>query len=104
LEQVQAHQEHAFRALGIRGVADAEARWGVGWRRHFNRLFYSQAETFLMVLCAAERSLEFYDGVDFAVAEAWSEWDKRAAAAVEEEAYWQRFEELDFEPLYLRCV
>jgi hypothetical protein len=39
------------------------------------------------VLNAAERSLEFYDGADFAVAEAWSEWDKRAAALAQEQAY-----------------
>jgi hypothetical protein len=40
------------------------------------------------VLLAAERSLEFYDGVALALAEAWMEWDKRAEAAADDEEYW----------------
>ena len=93
IERVQAQQEESFRRLGIRSVADAEFRWRVGWRRHFNRLFYSRWETFSTVLLAAERSLEFYDGVDFALAEAWTGMDRRAALAQSEDDYWQLFKE-----------
>jgi hypothetical protein len=93
LERVQSQQEKAFSRLGIRSVAEAEFRWGRGWRRHFNRLFYAQWETFSTVLLAVERSLEFYDGIDFAIGEAWAEWDKRAAEAEEDERYWCRSEQ-----------
>lgn len=95
LERVHSQQDKAFKRLGIRSVADAEFRWGRGWRRHFNRLFYARWETFSTVLLAAERSLEFYDGVDFAVAEAWLEYDKRAAIAAEDNEFWQNVAEVN---------
>lgn len=90
IERTEAQQAEAFRRLGIRSVEDAEFRWGRGWRRHFNRLFYSQPETFSAVLLDAERSLEFYGGVEFALTEAWLEWDRRAAEAFGEGQYWER--------------
>lgn len=93
IERLKIHQEEAFRRLGISSIVDAEFRWGIGWRRHFNRLFYSQRDTYSAILLAAERSLEFYDGVEFALNEAWSEWDQRAAAAARDAAYWQRYAE-----------
>jgi len=87
IERVQAQQEEAFRRLGIRNVVDAEFRWGRGWRRYFNRLFYADSNSFSIVLCNAERSLEFYEGVDFAVADAWADWDKRAKIVAEGEEF-----------------
>jgi hypothetical protein len=93
IDRVQAQQDETFRRLGIRNVADAEFRWGRGWRRHFNRLFYADGETFWTIVTVAERSLEFYDGVDFAIAEAWAEWDERAARWAELLAYWKIFED-----------
>ena len=93
IERVQSQQDEAFRRLGIRSEADAEFRWGRGWRRHFNRLFYADPDTFWTVVNVAERSLEFYDGVDFAIAEAWTEWDKRAVRNAELLAYWERFDQ-----------
>lgn len=103
IERVEAQQTEAFLRLGIRSVDDAEFRWGRGWRRHFNRLFYTHPDSFNTVLLAAKRSLEFYDGAEFALAEAWADWDKRAAAAAEDEAYWKRFEVSSERALYFRC-
>jgi hypothetical protein len=93
IDRVQAQQEEAFRRLGIKSIADAESRWGRGWRRHFNRLLYSPGGVFWTVLLAAEASLEFYDGAEFALAEAWSEWDKRTDGLKEQDVYLQRCEE-----------
>jgi hypothetical protein len=93
IERVRFQQDEAFCKLGIRSIADAEFRWGLGWRRHFNRLFYADPDTFYTVVSVAERSLEYYEGVDFALAEAWTEWDKRAAEAEEDAAFWRRYEE-----------
>jgi hypothetical protein len=80
VERVQAQQEKAFIRLGIRGVADAEFRWGGGWRRHFNRLFYANPETFETILSSAEFNLEIYCGVEFALDEAWANRDKLAVS------------------------
>jgi hypothetical protein len=37
------------------------------------------------------------------LADSWSEWDKRTAAAVEDEECWKRFEVSGVESLYVRC-
>jgi hypothetical protein len=100
LERIQLQQEETFHRLEIRGIADAEFRWGRGWRRHFNRLFYSRKQIFEKILSAVERSLEFYNGVDFALAEAWVVFDKRSNFADEQEKYWKRYN--GTEALYVR--
>src|ERR1035438_512423 len=93
IDRVQAQEDEAFRRLGIRNVFDAESRWGRGWRRRFTSRSYTDRDTFSTIVHDAERSLEFFDGIDFAITEAWTEWDKRAAAAAELLAYQKRCDE-----------
>lgn len=75
IKNVVLRQEKAFEVLRIRGETDAEFRWGRGWRRHFNRLFYSHPITFISVLGEVACSLECYDGVTLAIAEAFDKLD-----------------------------
>jgi hypothetical protein len=83
MERVAKRQATTFKSLGIRGEMDAESRWGRGWRRHFNRLFYSQPSAFRAVLADAIRSQECWDGAPLAIEEAFNAQDKIAASSTD---------------------
>ena len=74
IERIARNQAQAFQALRIRG--EAEFRWGLRWRWRFNRLLYAKPNVFITIIRTAAQNLEYYDGAEFAVAEAWAEWGK----------------------------
>ena len=84
--------EEIFRTLRIRSGADAEWRWGRGWKRHFLRILYCNTDTYFSILCTVERWQETCDAVTIHIEEAFAELDARAAKWAKEEALWKAYE------------
>ncbi len=62
------------------GEAGAERIWGRRWKYHLARTMYCRAELYISVTAYAEKSLAFYDGVPFALTDAWAHFDAMALA------------------------
>jgi hypothetical protein len=67
------------RMFGFDGEYGAEQIWGKRWKYHLARTMYCRAELYINVTLYAERSLEFYNGIPFALDEAWAHFDALAA-------------------------
>lgn len=70
--------EELGKLFGFDGETGAERIWGRRWKYHLARTMYCRSELYLCVISYAERSLEFYDGVPFALNEAWAHFDALA--------------------------
>lgn len=68
------------KTFGFDGEFGAERIWGPRWKYHLARTMYCRFELYFNVTIYAERSLEFYNGIPFALADAWAHFDALAAA------------------------
>ena len=81
-----------FRIFNIRSSADAEWRWGRGWKRHFLRLLYCETGAYCSILCVVDRWQETCNAIVMHIEEAFAEMDARAAAWAKEEEFWNAYE------------
>lgn len=65
--------------LGFKGEAGAEKEFGPRWRWYLGRTLYCSDVSFVAVVLEAKESLEFYNGIPFALKEAWEQFDVQAA-------------------------
>lgn len=78
--EAQRRLEEMGKTFGFDGEFGAERIWGPRWKYHLARTMYCRFELYFNVTIYAERSLEFYNGIPFALADAWAHFDALAAA------------------------
>ena len=62
------------------GEYGAEQIWGGRWKYHLAPTMFCRTELYVCVTAYAERSLEFFDGIPFALSDAWEHFDALAKA------------------------
>jgi hypothetical protein len=84
--------KHIFQTLGVRGEWDAAERWGNGWKRHFLRLMYCNADAYLSVLSSVDRWQEICDAILIHIEEAFAKMDVQTVEWAKKETFGQAAE------------
>ena len=64
--------------FGFDGETGAERIWGRRWKYHLARTLHCKFELYFNVTMYAKDSLEYFDGLPFALADAWKHFDALA--------------------------
>lgn len=76
--EAQRRLEEMGKLFGFDGEFGAELIWGKRWKYHLARAMYCRFELYFNVTIYAKKSLEFHNGIPFALADAWAHFDALA--------------------------